>query len=174
MSILIADGTGGSVALPERSATRDELIAWAQGMKLTPNSAVGQLEALSSAGAVVITDPTAKTLSTTSASEAAALETSAILTTNGAVDLTKKTTKLNAGSGAFTLSLANGLYDGQEVAVRFVNGSSTAAWTTTPNPLTNLLGFTGFVLNAIGHTLRLKWDATGGKWGVEGGNALLS
>jgi hypothetical protein len=158
--------------LPQRGATRDELIAWLQGSKLNPASAVGQLEGLSSPGVVVITDATAKTLSTTASASASAAETVTALTAGGAVDLTKKTTRLNAASGAFALTLGNGLYDGQEVAVIFSDPAGTGSWTASG--LTNLYGFTGFVLSASAPSVRLKWDATGGRWQYMGGNVVLT
>lgn len=168
-----ADGTNGSTALPQLTATRAEVVAWGQEVKPLPVTGLGAIEAINTPGVLVCIDPTpnAEVWSTSPLQVLAAVETSHTLAVSGAVDLTKRTTKLSAAAGAQTLTLGNGTYDGQEHFVVMNSAGSTAVWTLTA---ANLFGFSGFVMSAISHSLFVKWNSTAGRWLVMGGNCLLT
>lgn len=161
--------------VPQRGMTRDELMAAINQTLPTSPSALGQIEQLAAPGLVkaVSTVDGAKVFSTVSGAElATAIETNHTLVTNGAIDLTVRTTILDAAAGAKTLTLGNGTYDGQEHWILMKSSASTATWTASG--LLNLFGLSGFVLDAVGYSLGLKWNAAAGKWQFMGGNATLT
>lgn len=170
-----ADGTSGSTDLPANVCTRQQLIDWAQALQARSTTGLGQVEALSAPGFVVAQDltPGAEVFSTSGAAGLALLETVETLTAAGAVDVSKRTTRLNAAAGALAMTLGNGTYSGQEKFMMFSGGgASTAAFNFTG--LTNLVGGTAFTLDAVNYSLHLKWDSSQTKWAQVGGNCVVS
>jgi hypothetical protein len=92
--------------------------------------------------------------------------------TDGAIDLTKRVTILDAAAGAKVLTLGNGTYDGQEHWILMKSSASTATWTLSG--ATNVFQFSGFVMDATAHSLGLKWNLAALKWMYIGGNASLT
>lgn len=172
--MFLADGTSGSTALPSNNVTRAELIAWLEDIKANAGTVLTALEALAVTGPLTLTAVTdgAKTLSAAVATARAAMEDVTELTGSGAVDLTKRVTRLNAAAGNWLLSLANGLYQGQEVFIWAVDLAGSANWVASA--LTNVAGGTTFTLDASTNLLALKWDAATSKWFQFGGDGFIS
>lgn len=171
---IAADGSQGSNTIPVNNVTRAELVNWVQNAQEKAGFAKRQLDDLLTTGPLTVLTGTAgaKVYSTKPADAAAGIEDFASLAGAGAVSVTKRRTRLTAGSGAFPLTLPSGQWDGQEAFVEVANPATTATWTATG--LANLHGFTGFVMSAASHSLFLKWDLASGLWRVYGGNCQLS
>lgn len=175
IQVIAADGTQDSSELPQNNVTREEMRKWLMDAKPKSVAAIGGLENAATPGVVVLKNATegAKQISTDPLDVSASVETAASLSGAGAVSVTKRTTKLTGASGGpFALTLPDGAFDGQEVFLRVTNPASTASWVASA--LGNLIGFTGFTLDKVGHSLHLKWDGTGATWAVVGGNAAMT
>lgn len=82
---------------------------------------------------------------------------------SGVISVSKALTLLTI-TGATALSLAAGLYDGQEKEIICTATDNTG--TITGAFITGVTATTSAAFNAVGDYLRLRWDATAAKWRV--------
>lgn len=155
------------------SMTRQEFIDVVQNAQPFAGTALAALDSVDATGPLVITNVAEgfKQIVTTPLAALAELESVTTLTGTGAISVATTTTNLNAASGSFTLTLADGTFEGQRVNVNFVQAGSTATWTLTAG---NLDGFTTAVFSLQFSSGEFRWSAAKGKWQFVGGSVLLS
>lgn len=176
----------GSAALPSHGVTRQQLIDWVQHQQHEDGTMAQALEGLTAAGVLKVTGvadglKSATTAPMTSQAEQLlaagtpseqrlVLDNVEVLTTDGEVSAAVAVTVLEALSGSFTMTLANGTAPGQRKIV-VAKTTGTAVWVITGAFAGFASATFGEITDAKGYSLMLEWD--GAAWHWVGGNATI-